>query len=407
MQKLEGKWLVAVSTGSDSMALLSMCLACGMDVVAAHVNYHHRKEADIEEAYIRSFCKAHKVPLRVKNAPFVWQGNFEAAARDWRYAFFVECVKSCDLKGVLVAHHEDDLIETYLMQEEKGVEPACYGLKEDMMYEGVLIKRPLLHETKKSLTMYCEKNGILYYVDSTNADESLTRNRIRHQIVEKLSRFERDMILREIAMKNAEKQERLCRVSAYAQQQSVSLRLYRSLEIEDRLALLRIFLEKEFPKASKAHLREVDHCIMTQKDFLIACQIHDLVSDGKDMFLFQKKQAYCDMYISVEQMKDSVSKFYKIEKGTPGVYAVTLLESDFPLHIRNVKDGDMIEMRYGCKKVHRFFIDRHIPLYQRQFWPVIENAKGNVIFVPGLGCDKYHYTVNPTLNVLEYTLLKE
>ena len=67
----------------------------------------------------------------------------------------------------------------------------------------------------------------------------------------------------------------------------------------------------------------------------------------------------------------------------------------------------MIEMRYGCKKVHRFFIDRHIPLYQRQFWPVIENAKGNVIFVPGLGCDKYHYTVNPTLNVLEYTLLKE
>ena len=46
MQKLDGKWLVAISAGSDSMALLLMCVENHMDVMCAHVNYHHRKEAD-------------------------------------------------------------------------------------------------------------------------------------------------------------------------------------------------------------------------------------------------------------------------------------------------------------------------------------------------------------------------
>ena len=55
MEKLQGKWLVAVSSGPDSMALLQMCIDTGVDCAVAHVNYHHRPEADEEENYIRSF----------------------------------------------------------------------------------------------------------------------------------------------------------------------------------------------------------------------------------------------------------------------------------------------------------------------------------------------------------------
>ena len=44
MQKNE-KWLVGLSGGPDSMALLGMCLKQGIPVAAAHVNYHHRKQA--------------------------------------------------------------------------------------------------------------------------------------------------------------------------------------------------------------------------------------------------------------------------------------------------------------------------------------------------------------------------
>ena len=60
-------------------------------------------------------------------------------------------------------------------------------------------------------------------------------------------------------------------------------------------------------------------------------------------------------------------------------------------------------MRFGTKAVHRFFIDRHIPLYERRRWPIVENTRGEIILVPGLGCDASHYSTKPDFNVLQYS----
>ena len=95
---------MAVSAGPDSMALLSMCLEEGIDVAAAHVNYHHRIESDEEEKYVRSFCAEHHLDLYVRNEPFFWDGNFEAAARNWRYEFFEKTVREHHLAGMLIGH---------------------------------------------------------------------------------------------------------------------------------------------------------------------------------------------------------------------------------------------------------------------------------------------------------------
>ena len=58
-------------------------------------------------------------------------------------------------------------------------------------------------------------------------------------------------------------------------------------------------------------------------------------------------------------------------------------------------------MRYGRKQVARFFVDRHIPLYLRETWPVVENAQGNIILVPGLGCDVVHFSIKPDFKPCE------
>ena len=139
-----GTWLIGVSGGPDSMALLSMCLEEGAPVAVAHVNYHHRQEADQEEAYVRTFCAGHGIACHVRNEPFTYIGNFEAAARQWRYDFFVETVKQNGYCGILIAHQEDDLLETYLMPSERKLEPDWFGLRQEMMYRGVLVRRPLL-----------------------------------------------------------------------------------------------------------------------------------------------------------------------------------------------------------------------------------------------------------------------
>ena len=203
MEKLQGKWLVAVSSGPDSMALLQMCIDAGIDCAVAHVNYHHRPEADEEENYIRSFCAKRGIPIFVHNNPFTYTGNFEAAARELRYRFFVEIVRRKGYQGVLIGHHQDDLLETYIMQESKNIVPEYYGLREEMLMHGVLFKRPLLHMTKEELVTYCKEHQLRYYIDVTNLSDEYTRNQIRHEIVEPMTAFERTAYLREIKQRNA------------------------------------------------------------------------------------------------------------------------------------------------------------------------------------------------------------
>ena len=119
------------------------------------------------------------------------------------------------------------------------------------------------------------------------------------------------------------------------------------------------------------------------------------------MRIVKEPEAYADVYRNEEELKAAVSEYYRIAEGTPSVYAVTLHEEDYPVMIRSPKEGDRIRLRFGTKKVSRFFIDRHIHPYRRLTWPVLVNACGEVILVPGLGCDVAHYSVNPVICVIK------
>jgi len=78
-----------------------------------------------------------------------------------------------------------------------------------------------------------------------------------------------------------------------------------------------------------------------------------------------------------------------------------LQEDDFPITIRNAQAGDVIQLRFGRKKLNRWFIDRKIPKKERKIWPVVTNKDGIVILVPKIGCDIAHFSNNPTLFVLK------
>ncbi len=408
MLVLEGKWLAAVSAGPDSMALLGMCLEQNMNIAVAHVNYHHRDQAEEEEAYIRSFCTEHDLECYVLNDPFVYEGNFEGQARTWRYDFFVKMAHEHQCKGILIAHHEDDLLETYLMQDEKNTIPEYYGLKEGSVYQGVRVMRPLLSYTKKQLQEYCDQKHIRYYIDVTNDDVSLTRNRIRHEMVEPMTPFERDMVLREIRQRNAVMQERRCRVKTMIRTDRVNMMQYRALSRDDREALLRMVIEPdktEQEALSLKFIREIDHVVMSQDDFVLPIRTQYLVQQDGWFFMHEGFAMYEDVYQTREELlKAGEHARYRIADGEAGVNALTLQEEDFPLTIRCAQEGDRIEMRFGHKPVYRFFIDRHIPLYRRKTWPVVCSASGEVIMVPGLGCDVRHFSPSPDVNVLEYTL---
>lgn len=67
-----------------------------------------------------------------------------------------------------------------------------------------------------------------------------------------------------------------------------------------------------------------------------------------------------DVYYKLDELefKDYADFVIKNEGKTIEMFSVDA--SDFPLVIRRVRANDTIQMRFGNKNVHRFFVDRKI-----------------------------------------------
>ena len=95
------------------------------------------------------------------------------------------------------------------------------------------------------------------------------------------------------------------------------------------------------------------------------------------------------------------TEHYKLLPTGETIEGLTLAEDDFPIVIRSPEPGDKIEMRFGTKRLSRFFIDRKIPIHERNKWLVIENCVKDIVFVSELGCDVHHYSNNPSVFVIK------
>lgn len=197
-------YLVAVSGGPDSTALLNMLRNLKCPLVICHVNYHKRKESDSEQAMIGRYAEKWHIPYHVLDTSSMKpEGNFQAWAREVRYAFFQKQYRAYRAAGLFVAHQEDDLLETYLMQKKRGGIVSYYGLKEETELLGMRVLRPLLNFTKAELEDYCRRNRLDYSIDASNLRDDYLRNRIRHCVVEKMSSSDRAALRKEIDENNA------------------------------------------------------------------------------------------------------------------------------------------------------------------------------------------------------------
>lgn len=184
------------------MALLDLAYLAGLDLFVAHVNYHKRSTADRDQQIVEDYCQKRNIEYQILHPTYSKQGNFQNWAREIRYAFFHQLQKEQAADCVLVAHHLDDLLETYLMQKQRGSIPFTWGISESIEIEGSLIVRPLLNWDKQQLMAYCDINQIEYGIDESNLSDLYQRNRIRHQCIETMRRDEKEALLRNIQHEN-------------------------------------------------------------------------------------------------------------------------------------------------------------------------------------------------------------
>lgn len=381
------KCVVACSGGPDSMALLDQLNKQGKDIVVAHVNYKHRDTADRDENIVKDYCEKYDIPVRVCY-PVHEKGNFQAWARDVRYAFFEEVADAFDAKILYVAHQMDDAIETYLFQKNRNMICDWYGLKEKSIRHGYQIIRPLLNFTKSELQQYCNENGVSFGIDESNLTNHYTRNVIRHTQIEKMSRDEKEAWILKIQNENEVWQTKREVIEEFFKDWNKDIDSL--LDQEDAWLYLDTFLFHSLHHHfSKKYMEEL--CVQLKRNVLIEIENYLLERHGGKLYFMSSPK---DVYYKLDELefKDYADFVIKNEGKTIEMFSVDA--SDFPLVIRRVRVNDTIQMRFGNKNVHRFFVDRKISKIYRKYWLVVENNVGNVIFVPGLGCDVGHYSQN-------------
>ncbi|AVN61334.1 tRNA lysidine(34) synthetase TilS [Mesoplasma florum] len=181
-------YLVAVSGGPDSMFMLNELIKMNIkEIVVCHVNYNFREDSWKDQKLVEDFCLKNNLKLEklVINQDFsILKENFESWARNIRYDFFVEISKKYNIQNVLIAHNRNDLVETFLLQQDRKGYVKHYGLNKTSTYKEITIVRPMLNILKSEILKSLKEENIAFVIDSTNEDKKYKRNKIRANLSE-------------------------------------------------------------------------------------------------------------------------------------------------------------------------------------------------------------------------------
>jgi len=183
--------LVALSGGADSVALLLLMrdLEAAGEVVlagAAHLNHQLRgADADADEAFCGTLAARLGVPLVVERADVAalaraQKRSIEDAARTARYAFFARAAEGLSADVIAVAQTKEDQAETFLLRLLRGA--GTRGLAAIRPRAGRVV-RPLLEIARDDLRGFLRDRGETFREDASNADVSIPRNRVRHELI--------------------------------------------------------------------------------------------------------------------------------------------------------------------------------------------------------------------------------
>ena len=218
----DARYLIGVSGGRDSVALLHWLGSLGYErLIVCHLNHRLRgRSGDADAQFVKRLVECYnqepvgqalrvprartgkrrthpatagRIQFELGSANIRALGkkqkiSIESAAREARYAFFAETARRRKCRTIFVAHHADDLVETFLINLFRGAGSAGLSAMREIStrrIDGVdlTIVRPFLCAWRKEIDDYVTEHRLRFREDATNKNLTPLRNRIRHRVI--------------------------------------------------------------------------------------------------------------------------------------------------------------------------------------------------------------------------------
>lgn len=410
------KIVVALSGGLDSMCLAALLHDLNVSIVLAHCNFGLRgEESDGDEQLVRDWAEQQKISLYVRgfDVPQILKeqgGNMEDTARKLRYSWFEELRQTLGFDLIATAHHQQDNIETLLMNFFRGTGIA--GLHGILPQQGKII-RPLLSFEKEELKHYALEHDIPWREDSSNTNSHYLRNAIRQQLWPEIER-----VFPHAGQALSANAERFREAEILYQE---SIEGYRKKLIEKRekdwyLPVLKLKQVPALPTVlfellkpfgfTGRQIPDILHLLDAEAGKLVSSGSHRIWKDRKFLIITAVEASESTLitidFPEREQTVEWVGGWLTLAPWTAKEQPKTWLSKkedeeflclssqDFPLILRPMREGDYfypLGMNRKKKKLGRFLRDQKMPLSQKpEVW--ILESRHRIVWVLGHRIDE-------------------
>jgi tRNA(Ile)-lysidine synthase len=409
--------LLAVSGGADSMLMLHLFTHAGFSIAVAHCNFNLRgAESDGEEQFVADYCDKHNLAFYVKHfntEEYALENgiSIEMAARDLRYDWFDRLLDKHGLDLLATAHHQDDVIETFLINLSRG--SGIKGLSGIQPKSGRII-RPMLFTNRTEILEYCTRLKIGFRTDSSNLDTVYKRNLIRQEILPLLEKV--NPAFRRNALKTIGNlhetgqlfQQRINEIKAavYSEDhQGVMIHIEKLLAFSPlRTILFELIREFGFQieqtddiiqslnKESGRKFFSDEYRLVKDREYLL---ISPFVSKPDPIFYLEEdcSKVNFPLHLSFEKLERTVGFRFSTH---PNVVDLDLDKLDFPLILRHWQEGEYFQPlgMTGMKKMSDFFVDEKYSIPEKESAWILASGNQLVWIVGKRLDDRFKITEN-------------
>ena len=414
-------YLVALSGGADSVALLLLLKNAHFNVHAAHCNFHLRgEESDRDEAFCVELCKGlgvelHRAHFDTREYAELHKVSIEMAARELRYKWFEQLRQDIGAAGICVAHHRDDSVETVLLNLVRGT--GLRGLTGIQPRNGYIL-RPLLCVSRVEIEAFLKEKGQKYVTDSTNLEADVQRNIVRLEVLPLLRKL--NPAVAENIQRTAENLVEAQQVLnvAIAKINGSNILNLSDIEIYDSSE----YLAFEWLKKYGFNGNQVRQILEAETGKIISSMTgYDVLKDRERLIVEPALEPFKPMRIPEEGTyvmggsdaefvgKNTENKTLRVRKmpvyvsKDPHIATLDATKVSFPLTVRRVEEGDWMQPygMKGRKLLSDLMTDLKMTVFEKRRQLVVVDSQGVIVWAIGLRIADFVAVSDATTTVVE------